>query len=503
MLRTTLVSLVILAAAAANGWAQQPGGRPAPTHADVKYGPHERNVMDVWLAKSESGKPTPVLFSIHGGGFRAGNKSVASRVLQGCLDSGISVVAITYRFSQDAIAPASFTDSARAVQYVRSKAKEWNLDKTRVASTGQSAGAGISMWLAFHDDMADPNSDDPVLRESTRITCAVVMNGQSSYDPRFIKELMPTAEAYKHPALAQLFGTDISNPAAIPADKIKLIEECSALPHLTADDAPVLLGYQFPKDADESDLNAAIHHPKFGYALKAQMDKLGIDCEVHTDIQPGTQEWADLTLNFVKKHFTPPKEGKHEQVEIFNGRDLSGWVGHKHLWSVENGEIVGRNTERVAVSTYLLTERSFSDFRLVFDFKLAQSEMHSGVAFWGRVAPEQNDPYTFAGHLVMFPSEYGFYDLYGRRRIHTNTERARTVGKQHDWNTIEILAQGNRIRFVLNGVLVSDWREPLPETIRESPIGLQLHSNTVPQEVRFRNLKLETFPEDKLLTVKE
>jgi hypothetical protein len=77
------------------------------------------------------------------------------------------------------------------------------------------------------------------------------------------------------------------------------------------------------------------------------------------------------------------------------------------------------------------------------------------------------------------------------------------VGKQHDWNDVEILAQGNRIRVAINGVQVVDWRDPEPKRIKEGPIGLQLHSNTVAQEVRFKGLKLETFPkEDKLLTVK-
>jgi 3-keto-disaccharide hydrolase len=198
----------------------------------------------------------------------------------------------------------------------------------------------------------------------------------------------------------------------------------------------------------------------------------------------------------------PPRAGKRENVRIFNGKDLAGWVGHSKYWSVMDGVIIGKNAEPVPVSTYLLTERKFSDFRLVFDFMLAQSEMHSGIAMWGRVAPEKGDPYTYAGHLVMFPSGYGFYDLYGRNLIHNNAEAARKVGKQHDWNRIEILAQGNRIRFVLNGTLISDWREPQPERIQEAPIGLQLHSNKVPQEVRFKDLSLETFPEDKLLTVK-
>lgn len=199
----------------------------------------------------------------------------------------------------------------------------------------------------------------------------------------------------------------------------------------------------------------------------------------------------------------PPRKGKREAVEVFNGKDLAGWEGHEKYWSVKDGVITGKNTDEIKVSTYLLTKQKFSDFRLVFDFKLAESEMHSGIAMWGRVAPERGDPYTYAGHLVMFPSGYGFYDLYGRQMIHTNADKAKNVGKQHDWNHMEILAQGNRVRFVLNGVLISDWREPLPDRIKEAPIGLQLHSNPKPQEVQFKNLSLEAFPEDKLTTLKD
>jgi hypothetical protein len=199
----------------------------------------------------------------------------------------------------------------------------------------------------------------------------------------------------------------------------------------------------------------------------------------------------------------PPRQGEREKIKLFNGKDLAGWEGHEKYWSVKDGVIVGKNTSQVPVSTYLVTKRKFSDFRLIFDFKLAEAEMHSGIAMWGRVAPDKGDRYTYAGLLVMFPSDYGFYDLYGRNLIHTNAEKAKKVGKQHDWNHIEILAQGNRVRFVLNGVLISDWREPQPDRIKEAPIGLQLHSNQVPQEVQFKNLTLETFPEDKLTTLKK
>jgi hypothetical protein len=205
-----------------------------------------------------------------------------------------------------------------------------------------------------------------------------------------------------------------------------------------------------------------------------------------------------------------PLVGKSETIKLFDGKTLDGWVGYDDLWSVKDGVIVGKNTAPVKFSTYLLTKDKYTDFRLTFASKLVESEMHSGVAFWGQVKPDvSKDPkadrtqHTYAGHLVMFPSGYGLYDLFGRNGLPVNGAAAKKVGKQHDWNDIEILAQGNRIRVAINGAAVVDWRDPKPETIQAAPIGLQLHSNMVNQEVQFKGLVLETFPkEDKLLTVK-
>ncbi len=199
---------------------------------------------------------------------------------------------------------------------------------------------------------------------------------------------------------------------------------------------------------------------------------------------------------------TPPRKGKRHTIELFDGSSLTGWVGHAKHWSVKDGTIIGKNTQPVTVSTYLLTERSFSDFRLTATVRLATSEMHSGIAFWGRNAPEHGDAHTYAGHLVMFPSNWGFYDLFGRKGLGVNGGYAKVHGHQHDWNQLEILAQGNRIRLVVNGALVADWYDPEPDRIREGPIGLQLHSNKVPQEVQFKELTLTAFPEDKLITLK-
>jgi hypothetical protein len=209
-----------------------------------------------------------------------------------------------------------------------------------------------------------------------------------------------------------------------------------------------------------------------------------------------------------------PREGKNETVKLFDGKTLDGWEGYTDLWSVKEGVIVAKNTDPLKYSTYLLTKKNYTDFRLTFAAKLVKSEMHSGVAFWGEVWPKADgkvtdakkdrSEHTYKGHLVMFPSGYGMYDLFGREgKLGVDNGPAVKVGKQHDWNDIEILAQGNRVRVAINGTAVVDWRDPEPDRIKEGPIGLQLHSNSVPQEMQFKGLVLETFPkEDKLLTVK-
>jgi acetyl esterase/lipase len=278
---------------------------PAPTHRDVKYGPHERNVLDFWKARSDG--PAPLLVSIHGGGFLAGDKSVQPQLLKDCLDAGISVAAISYRYSSQAIAPAPFQDGARAIQFLRSQAKDWNIDPKRLAATGGSAGAGISLWLGFRDDMADPKSNDPVLRQSTRLACTVVFDGQTSYDPRFIRKLFPGKEVYKHGALAKLFGVDLNKLDDLPAEKYKLFEEVSAINHVTRDDPPVLLIYSRPLDAEVTNQGVGIHHALFGKALKEKMDGLDVPCEVVAGGKRLGGGTPTRVIDFLKEHLGTKK----------------------------------------------------------------------------------------------------------------------------------------------------------------------------------------------------
>ena len=174
---------------------------PQPSQSEIRYGKHERNVLDFW--KAESISPAPVAFVIHGGGWKGGSKERLDRFADpiALLQAGISVVAINYRYVTSDESPpvkAPLHDAARALQFVRSKAKEWNINKNRIGATGGSAGACSSLWLAFHDDLADPKNKDPILRESSRLQCAAVTGAQTTLDPKQMKEWTPNSKYGGH-----------------------------------------------------------------------------------------------------------------------------------------------------------------------------------------------------------------------------------------------------------------------------------------------------------------
>jgi acetyl esterase/lipase len=281
--------VVLLVACAPVVWSQDRRGRadlPAPTHADVKYGPAQRNVLDFYQA--DSAEPAPLIVYIHGGGFVGGNKeSLNPRLLTDALRRRIHVAAIHYRFvdGRETIFPAPQHDSARAIQFLRSKAGEWNIDSGRIACFGGSAGAGISMWIGFHDELADPDSDDQVMRQSTRITAIGTNGGQSTYDPIEIKRLIG-GRAWEHPSILKAYGAQSAAEALRPTPQMqRLYDEASAITHLTADDPPLFMVYSEPDGPlpDDARPGQGIHHPNFGKQLHEKMTALGIEnIYVHT-----------------------------------------------------------------------------------------------------------------------------------------------------------------------------------------------------------------------------
>ena len=249
-----------------------------PTYADVKYGPYERNKLDFYQAESD--EPTPLVVYIHGGGFRRGSKkSLHGGTLRELLEAGISVAAVEYRFVQHAKLPAAHEDCVRAVQLIRSRADDYNLDKARVAGFGGSAGAQLVMYLAFHDDFADPDSDDPVARESTRLIAVATNGGQGTMDFEWWTANIP---GYDKPHREPTDYVDTTDAEALAA----LVADISAVKLLTEDDPPLWMQYGMSPDApiptEPGKIQGwQVHHVSHGMLLKEKMDELKLENDLH------------------------------------------------------------------------------------------------------------------------------------------------------------------------------------------------------------------------------
>lgn len=269
----------------------------AATLANVAYGTHARQVLDFWRA--ESARPTPLVFHIHGGGWVNGDKASVAQ-LERYLAAGISVVSINYRYVTQAIQAGvkppvqwSISDAARALQFVRSKAGEWNLDKARIGATGGSAGACSSLWLAFHADLADPKSDDPIARESTRLWCAAVSGAQTTLDPQQMKEWTPNSRYGGHafgfmpdPKDTKTRDTMFAEFLAARETVLPWIKQYSPFEHVSSDDPPVYLIYA-AAPAKGKEARDPTHTANFGVLLQEKLRATGV---AHELVYPGAPD---------------------------------------------------------------------------------------------------------------------------------------------------------------------------------------------------------------------
>ena len=274
---------VCLAAVAPAAQQSVQRGRPGrvakapPSKANVKYGPHERNVIDFWQAESK--QPTPLVVYIHGGGFRGGSKeSLDAGTLQQLLDAGISVAAIHYRLISNAPLPAAHHDCRRALQFMRANAEDWNIDANRIGAFGGSAGAQLCMYLGFHDEMAEPESADPIGRQSTRLACVATAGGQTTMDFDWWQQWIPGYDK-PHRERAESYGEIDEKQYR------ETVREFSALSLISADDPPIFMSYGMSPDAAVPDdpkksQGWKVHHVMFGIKLKEVMDGLGVEADL-------------------------------------------------------------------------------------------------------------------------------------------------------------------------------------------------------------------------------
>ena len=243
------------------------------TNENVSYGEHPNQVLDFWKADVDGAAPLVVF--IHGGGFRGGSHDkVQRKKVQQFLEAGIHHASVEYRFLQHARFPAQHEDCVRALQFIRSKAEEWGIDKNRIAAYGGSAGAQLVAYLAWGDDFADPDSDDPIARESSRLIAVAPIGGQSTLEMDWWVENIP---GYKRAFHGR------GNPEDLSIIEQRAIRhEISIINHISSDDPPTFMSYGMnPDDPIPGDPKRArgwsIHHVKFGLVMEEELRREGVE----------------------------------------------------------------------------------------------------------------------------------------------------------------------------------------------------------------------------------
>lgn len=122
----------------------------------AKVGPWDGR-MDLYL-NPVSGKPTPIIINIHGGGWNKGTKESQSG-FNGFFRKGWAVANVEYRLSTYATAPAAVEDVRCALIYLFNNAKKLNIDTDKIVIMGGSAGGHLALLggLLENDHTFDTN----------------------------------------------------------------------------------------------------------------------------------------------------------------------------------------------------------------------------------------------------------------------------------------------------------------------------------------------------------
>jgi acetyl esterase/lipase len=148
---------------------------------DVVYAEHDgaKLVGDLYLPKGKA--KAPVLVAIHGGAWQGGSKQFYRYWGLFLARAGYAVFAIDYRLGKPGMYPAAVYDAKAAVQFIRAKAAEYNLDPDRIGVVGDSAGAQLAALTALAaDQFSAAYRDDANAAIPANVKCMIGFYG--AYD---------------------------------------------------------------------------------------------------------------------------------------------------------------------------------------------------------------------------------------------------------------------------------------------------------------------------------
>ena len=262
---------------------------PNPVQAlDVVYDDvdPERQAFHIFLPDTKNTFPLVIYF--HGGGFINGDRDRVFEQpslqdsLKYFLENDIAFASVGYRLIEtgqpdDQGVVKCLGDSKRALQFIRHHFNDLKINPDRVALMGGSAGAGTALWLSTRDEMAIPDSEDPVLRESTRVSAVHIGGSQATYDLVKWETVVYSDFAFTIEDGIEMLGFERFSNFYGGVDSIEQIytdptliqyrEDVDMLFHLSSDDPPIYIRSGSGATVPEEDL---FHHGAHSITIQNQ-----------------------------------------------------------------------------------------------------------------------------------------------------------------------------------------------------------------------------------------
>lgn len=208
------------------------------------------------------------------------------------------------------------------------------------------------------------------------------------------------------------------------------------------------------------------------------------------------------------------KQQKSEEILLFNGKNLNNWKGDLSVWCVENGCIVGRNSDenKVKQNTFLIHDKEFSNFELTFRYKIIGG--NSGVQYRAKVLDDQL--FVVGGYQADMEAGINYsgilYEEKGRGIIanrgeqvkisvngekevmmFSSSEDIQSIIHQEAWNDYKVVANGNRLQHYINDVKTIDVTDnEAGKNASSGIIALQVHAGPN-MTVYYQDIKIKSY----------
>jgi arylsulfatase A-like enzyme/acetyl esterase/lipase len=450
-------------------------------------------LLDLYLPERKPQKPLPVVVWIHGGGWKAGSKENCPLIwLAG---EGFAVASIDYRLAWETKWPAQIDDCRVAIRWLRTNAKQYDLDSDHIAAAGGSAGGHLAALVGTLDS---PRGES--ISSRVQAVC-------DSYGPSDLLSMpLNVPSAGKTDAdLAKSNGALLLG--GIVRDLPDLARQASAIYQVSKDDPPFLILH-----GDQDPQVPLVQSEK----LHEKLIAAGVPSTLHVVEGAGhggkafdAPEIRKLVREFLGKSLlTLAASGVESDDDGFAlllaGNDTAGWVEEQHeffrakhpevkTWSVRNG--VASCDGSLGNCGFLRYDRKLCDFVLRLEYRMS-AKCNSGIGLRAAVPYTTLKPNTLpsnvgyefqimddAGSPASATSTGSFYG-----KLAPSANAARPVG---EWNTLEIECRGPQLRATLNGQVVQNIDQRQVPALTERPqcgyLSLQNHGH----DVEFRRIRLK------------